>query len=449
MPPLPPGPKGTLIKGVLDRYRRDPLGFFSACARDYGDFVPMRFGPQWIYLLSHPDTIDEVLVRNYRSFVKGQALRKNRRVFGNGLLTSEGEFWRHQRKLAQPAFHRERVNAYAATMVEATLRRTAQWRDGEVRDVHDEMMRITMEIAAKTLFGTAVDDIADEVAGCLHVLQTGVMRRFQALVNLPDWFPTPTHVRLLRAVRTLDRIVYGFIDERRRSGEDRGDLLSALLQAQAEDGARMTNRQLRDEVLTLFLAGHETTALALTWALMLLAEHPDVAARLAREVDSVLAGRPPTIDDRAKLEYTEWVVLETMRLYPPAWAVARTAIEPVTIGGYRVPRGTMILMLQWVVHRDPRWFDEPEQFRPERWANDLQKRLPRHAYFPFGGGPRTCIGSGFAMVEAVMILAALAQQVSFRMVPNQNLVLQPAITLRPEHGLHMTVCRRGPANLVQ
>ena len=449
MKPLPDGPKGTWIKGVLDDYRRDALGFFTACARDYGDFVPLRFGPQKVFLLSHPDLIDEVLVQKYRSFVKGPALRNNRRVFGNGLLTSEGEFWRQQRKLAQPAFHRDRVNAYAEVMVDCTQRRIAQWRDGETRDIHDEMMRVTMEIAAKTLFGTGVEDIADEVAGCMHLLQTGVMRRFQALVNLPDWVPTPTHLRLLRAVRTLDRIVYGFIDAGRKSDEDRGDLLTALLNARGEGGERMSDQQLRDEVLTLFLAGHETTALALTWTLMLLAENPDAAARLHAEVDRVLEERAPTIDDRPRLEYTEWVVLESMRLYPPAWAIARTAIETCEIGGYRVPRGTMILMLQWTVHRDPRWFDQPEEFRPERWAGDFQKTLPRHAYFPFGGGPRTCIGNTFSMVEAVMLLATLVQSFSFRLAPSLSLVLQPAITLRPEHGLHMTVCRRDAPDLVK
>lgn len=449
MNPLPPGPKGTLIKGVLDDYRRDALGFFTSCARNYGDFVPLRFGPQKVFLVSHPDMIDEALVQKYRSFVKGPALRNNRRVFGNGLLTSEGDFWRQQRKLAQPAFHRDRVNAYAEVMVDSTLRRISQWQDGETRDIHEEMMRITMEIAAKTLFGTVVEDIAEEVAGCMNLLQTGVMRRFQALINLPDWIPTPTHIRLLRAVKTLDRIVYRFIEERRTAGQDRGDLLTALLNARGENNERMSDQQLRDEVLTLFLAGHETTALALTWTLMLLAQNPDIMTRLQQEVDYALDGRPPTIDDRPSLPYTEWVVLESMRLYPPAWAIARTAIEPCSLSGYPVPRGTMILILQWIVHRDPRWFDNPEQFLPERWAGDFAKSLPRHAYFPFGGGPRTCIGNTFSMVEAVMLLATLVQRFSFHLVPGQNIVLQPAITLRPEHGLHMTVCQRELPNLVQ
>ncbi len=442
MPPLPPGPKGKLLTGVLDDYRRDALRFFTACARDYGDFVPLRFGPQKAFLVSHPDLIDEILVQNYRNFTKGPALRNNRLVFGNGLLTSEGDFWRQQRRLAQPAFHRERINAYAEVMVDCTQRRIALWKDGETRDIHDEMMRITMEIAARTLFGAGVEGIADEVAGCMHVLQDGVMRRFQSLLNLPEWVPTPSHIRLQRAVDKLDRIVYGFIDDRRRSGEDRADLLSALLQVRDEDGSRMTDKQLRDEVLTLFLAGHETTALALTWTLMLLSQNPEIETRLAEELRMNLGHDPPTIDDRARLPYTEAVVLEGMRLYPPAWALARTAIEASTVGGYPVPRGALILILQWVVHRDARWFAEPERFLPERWEGDFAKTLPRHAYLPFGGGPRTCIGNTFSMVEAVMLLATLVQRFSFRLVPGQNLVLQPAITLRPLHGLHMTVCRR-------
>lgn len=440
--PLPPGPKGSLFTGVLRDYQRDPLGFFTACARDYGDFVPMRFGPLPAFLFSHPDLIDQVLVTQSRSFIKGPALRNNRLVFGNGLLTSEGDFWRKQRKLAQPAFHRERVAAYADIMAECTRRRMANWQDGETLDIHEELMLITMDIAAQTLFSTEVEGAGGEVAACLRVLQVVAMRRFQSLINLPEWVPTPMHLRLQHAVKKLERIVYGFINERRQSGEDRGDLLSALLQAQDEDGTRMTDRQLRDEVLTLFLAGHETTALALTWTLMLLAQNPEAEEKLAEEVQTVLQGRRPTMEDRAALTYTEHVVLEGMRLYPPAWAAVRTAIEDTEIGGCTIPKGALVLALQWVVHRDPRWFPDPERFDPGRWQNDLVRRLPRHAYFPFGGGPRICIGNVFAMTEATILLATLVQRYHFRVVPDPPVILQPAITLRPLHGLQVTLCRR-------
>jgi cytochrome P450 len=276
----------------------------------------------------------------------------------------------------------------------------------------------------------------------MHVLQDVAMRRFNSLVMLPEWVPTPTHLRALGTILRLNRVVYGFIRDARASSKHRGGVLSALLEAQSEDdGSRMTDRQVRDEVLTLFLAGHETTALALTWTLMLLAQHPAVERRLTEEVAG-LDGAPPTFDDRTRLPYTERVVLEGMRLYPPAWALSRTAIAACDIGGFRVPRGWLVLALPWVVHRDPRFFAEPERFDPDRWCGDFARQLPRHAYFPFGGGPRVCVGNTFAMVEAVLLLATLIQRFRFELVPGHPIVAQPAITLRPKYGLRMTVSRR-------
>jgi cytochrome P450 len=263
------------------------------------------------------------------------------------------------------------------------------------------------------------------------------------LLLVPPWLPTPDNLRLQHTTRRLDRIIYGLIDERRNSPEARDDLLSMLLHAQDEDdGTGMTDKQLRDEVMTLFLAGHETTALALTWAWYLLAQYPDIEAKLADELQAALNGRAPTVADRARLPYTEQVALEVMRLYPPAWAVSREVVQECAIGGHRIPPNTIVLVSQWVMHRDPRYYEEPDRFNPDRWANDFARRLPKYAYFPFGGGPRVCIGNTFAMMEMTLLLAAIAPQFRFRLVPSQTIKLQPAITLRPEQGIRMTLCRR-------
>jgi cytochrome P450 len=439
---LPASPKGHFLSGNLPDYRRDPLGFFRRCAQEYGDFVPLRFGPVQAVLLNHPDLVEELLVTNYRNVIKGRILR-NSPLLGNGLLTSEGDFWRRQRKLAQPAFHRERIAAYGAQMVACAERRMADWQDGETRDMHAEMMRLTLDIVVSTLFGGEVEGKAGDVGSLLHFAQDYAERRMKRLFLVPPWLPTPDNLRLRHITRRLDGIIYGLIDERRNSPEERDDLLSMLLHAQDEDdGTGMTDRQLRDEVMTLFLAGHETTALALSWAWYLLAQHPEIEAKLADELRSVLNGRPPTVADRASLPYTERVALEVMRLYPPAWAVSREVVQECEIGGRRIPPGTIVLVCQWAMHRDPRYYDEPDSFNPDRWANDFARRLPKYAYFPFGGGPRVCIGNTFAMMEMTLLLAAIAPQFRFRLVPNQTIKLQPAITLRPEQGIRMTICRR-------
>jgi len=334
---------------------------------------------------------------------------------------------------------------YAGAMVGCALRRIEQWADGETRDIHAEMMRITAEIAAESLFGAEVGARAELIGDWMAVLQQTAMKRFNSVMPLADWLPTPSHLRALVLIARLNRVVYGFINARRANPGEPGqhsDLLSALLHAQDEDdGQGMSNRQLRDEVLTLFLAGHDTTALALTFTLMLLSQNPLVELRLADEV-AALGGSPPTLDDRPRLAFTERTVLEGMRLYPPAWALSRTAIEDCEIGSYRIPAGDQVIALPWVVHRDPRFYADPLRFNPDRWEGDFARSLPRHAYFPFGGGPRICAGSTFAMTEAVLLLAALIQRYRFTLAPGQRLELQPAITLRPKSGLRMVVRRR-------
>jgi cytochrome P450 len=406
------------------------------CTRDYGDVVALRFGPRRVFLVNHPDLIEEVLVTQSRHFIKHFALRLNPLVLGKGLLTSEGAFWLRQRRLIQPAFNRGRLAGYAPTMVAAAERLLASWKAGETRDISKEMMRLTLDIAARTLFGADAGAAAGNVAGALQFLQEAFLVRFARMVPIPVWLPTPRNLRLRRAVRQLDDIIYGFIRQRRQSGEDKGDLLSILLHARDEDdGSRMTDKQVRDEAMTLFLAGHETTALALSWTWYLLARHPEAEARLADEVRAVLGACLPTMEDVPRLRYAEAVVQESMRILPPVYAIGREAINDCEIGGFRVPKGTTILMSQWAVQRDPRFFDEPEKFYPERWLGGLAQRLHKYAYFPFGGGPRLCVGNTFAMLEAVLVLAVITQRYRFTVVPNHPVEPWATFTLRPKNGI--------------
>jgi cytochrome P450 len=358
-------------------------------------------------------------------------------------LSSDGEFWLKQRRLIQPIFLPSRIKSYGAAMVTATERLMADWKPGEKRDIHAEMMRVTLDIAAKTLFGAEVGSEAKAVAEAMEVFQANFLSRFNSLIPLPLWIPTPANLRMRRAVNCLDEILFRIIAQRRRElpspsgkGEGPGDLLSLLLQARDEHGGGgMDDKQLRDEAMTLFLAGHETTALTLSWAWYLLAQHPLAEQRLLSEIDAVLQGRTPTVDDWPRLKFTEMVALESMRLYSPAYVLGREAIADCEIAGYHVPRGTTMMMSQWVVHRDPRFWDEPEQFRPERWEEEKVKSMPKFAYFPFGGGPRVCIGQQFAMMEMALILATIAQRFRYRIEPGMTATLQASFTLRPARGI--------------
>ncbi len=447
---FPPSPKGHFLIGNVLDYSHDPLGFLSNSTRQYGDIIRFRFGPIVSYMVNHPDYIEEVLVTKNSEFFRDLNLKRDGgdRLFGNGLLTSTGDFWRRQRRLIQPAFHRERIAAYADVMVAYTNRMLTTWQPGEIRDVHQEMMHLILAIVAKTLFDA---DVAGEVEEINTVL-TGVMQHYNdnrgsnalllIISLLPKWLPTPHQLRFRKAVQRLDEIVYGIIHQHRTSGKDTGDLLSMLLHIQDEDGSQMTDQQLRDEVMNLLLAGHETTANALSWTWMLLSQNPVVEAKLLEELQAVLGGRVPTMADLPQLPYTERVVLESMRLYPPVWATTRQAVQDCEIGGYVIPGGTNVFMSQWVMHRDPRYFDNPEEFEPDRWADDLAKRLPTYAYFPFGGGPRVCIGKSFAMMEAVLVVATIAQKFQLTLVPEHPIVLQPSITLSPKYGLKMLLTKR-------
>ncbi|WP_207955857.1 cytochrome P450 [Rubrobacter marinus] len=445
MPPLPPGPRGSFLTGNLPEYVPDQLGFLERCAREYGDVTRLRFLNVPLYLLSHPDHVEYVLVRNNRNFIKDRAERSGLRFLGQGLLTSEGDYWRRQRRLAQPAFHRQRISAYGRTMVEsAEGLLDASWRDGATRGIQEDMSRLTLEIVSATLFGASMtEELEEEVGEALEV----VMGRFTGgvLFKVPERIPTPANLRFRRAVRRLEEIIYGIIRERRRSpGGDGGDLLSMLLAARDEaTGEGMTDRQLRDEVLTVFLAGHETTALNLSWTWHLLAGHPEVEEKLHEELREVLAGRAPETSDLPSLRYADAVIKESTRLYPPVWGFGREALADCEIGGYRVPKGTQVVVSQWVMHRDERYFGEPETFRPERWLDGSTDGLPKYAYFPFGGGPRLCIGSGFAKMEAVLLLATVARRFRLRHASGQESVRPlPSLTLRPDNGLRMVLEER-------
>jgi cytochrome P450 len=416
---------------------RDQIGFLARAVQEYGDIVRLRLGNLTTYVLVHPEHIDYVLRTHADNFKKDVLTRWLIPIVGHGLLTSEGEFWRRQRRLAQPAFQRHQIERYATVMVEHTERMLATWKHGQVLNIHEQMMRLTLGIVAKTLFDAELTGEAEVVGESLEIVMDYFMSPMRWF-GIRERLPLPSTRRYRRAIQRIDALIYGIIGRRRESGHDPGDLLSRLLAARDEaGGGGMSDQQLRDECVTLFLAGHETTALALTYAFYLLAQSPEADRLLAAELDQVLDDRPPDATDVPSLRFTEWVVRETMRLYPQAWGIAREALADCEVGGYFVPRGTQLFMIQWLVHRDGRWFEDPESFRPERWDNDLFKRLPHCTYFPFGDGPRICIGNHFAMMEAVLCLAAIAQKYRLRLEPGQALELVPSITLRPRHGLRM------------
>ncbi len=433
---FPPGPPPNLIRALFGAMQQNPLDYFTAMAQKYGDVSGMRIGNFRSLFVNHPDLIEDVLVNNARKFHKGRILQANKYLFGEGLLTSEGDFWLRQRRLSQPAFHRARINAYAATMAEYTEQLVSTWRNGEERDIHEEMMQLALRIVGKTLFDADVTQDAKEVGETLDLLLR-MAANFGRTVLVPLWVPTPRNLRAKLGVHRLEKVIYRIISARRASGRDTGDLLSILLQVQDEDGTRMSDRQLRDETITLFLAGHETTANSLSWSWWLLAQNPAVEKKFHEELDGVLGGRAPMVNDLPKLNYLNHVLTESLRLYPTAWGMARLATEEHEIAGYPVHPGYGVAFAQWVVHRDPRWYDAPLEFRPERWENGLAKRLPRFAYFPFGGGPRQCIGNTFALMEASVVLATIGQKFRFRLVPGHKVTPLASITLRPKDGIQV------------
>ena len=441
----PPGPKPRFPIGNMPLASDDSLAVFGKWASEYGDIFYYRAAWLHVYFLNHPDLIEGVLVRNYQNFLKDRVIRNSRWFFGDGLLTNEGESWLRQRRLSQPAFHRERIASYAKIMTDHAEQMLASWSDGDIRDIHQEMMQLTLRIVVRALFNVEAEEIGT-ISSAMNILMRNSTGIRMLIPPLFRHLPTPAMIEFRRAIRQLDDTVYRIIAAHRANQNDSGDLLSMLMQARDEDGGCMSDKQLRDEVLTFLLAGHETTALALSWTWHLLGQNPGAEARLHEELDRVLAGRAPGFGDLRDLAYVERVIKESMRLYPPAWGVARTVVKDFEIGGYRIPAGSNVVMSQWVMHRDPRYFPEPEKFDPDRWLSERSQKLPRFAYFPFGGGPRQCIGNSFAMMEATLLLAAIAQRFQFRAVPGDPIVPVPSFTLRPKHGIRMTLqARQGSA----
>jgi len=425
---LPPGPPGLFGLRNLWRFSTDQLNLLTDMRREHGDVVSIKvLGKPWV-LISHPDDIEKVFVKHAKIMARDQYVKILERTLGQGLLTSDGELWKRQRKLMATAFTPKRIRGYASAMVRVTERSLSRWHDEQEANLHQEMSRLTMEVVADVLFGSGVSeaDVAT-VRDAMEVINEYYANSPEAVLMLPEWVPTPRHLRVRRAVKDIDALLYRIIAAR-RAAEPRDDLLGTLLAAQDEGGVGMSDQQLRDETVTLFLAGHETTALALAHTLYFLSKYPNVGRRVHAEVAEVIGDRLPTANDVKALEYTERVLQESMRLLPPAWTTGREATEEVEIGGYRIPEGAQILISQWVVHRDPRWFPNPEAFDPDRWREDSER--PRYAYFPFGGGPRVCIGNHFAMMEATLLLAMIVQRYRVDLVPGQRLSLAPSVTLR-------------------
>jgi cytochrome P450 len=439
--PKPRGPKNLPVVGHLPAFRAHPIDFLMKMAREYGDLPYFRLGPQHVYLVNHPELVREVLVTNQANFTKSRALQRARVLLGQGLLTSEGQFHLRQRRLAQPAFHRERLAAYASVMSEYGVRLRDRWTAGSTLDVSQEMMRLTLAVVGKTLFSAEVEEEASEIGDAL----TTVLKMFRMLMmpfsEYLEKLPLPSVRRFDKARARLDQTIYGLIHERRRSREDTGDLLSMLLLAHDEeaDGSGMTDQQVRDEALTLFLAGHETTANALTWTWYLLSQNPECERRLHEEIDSALSGRVPAMRDLPQLRYTEMVFAEAMRLYPPAWAIGRMSKGPFELGGIKIAGKSICIVSPYVIQRDSRWFPDPERFDPDRWATEARDARPKFSYFPFGGGARVCIGERFAWMEGVLLIAAIAQKWKLRLASDQRVEPLPLITLRTKYGMRMIV----------
>lgn len=418
------------------------IGTVTRVARKYPEMAELRSPLFDFYLVSEPNLIQEVLVTHHKNFVKGDFLQRTKKVFGEGLLTSEGDFHHRQRRLVQPAFNHARIAGYADVIRAYTDRVIGQWKDGEVLDIHAEMTRLTMAVVAKCLFNEDVEEQSTTLSRSL----TDIIEYFNRLSSPFSWVleKLPSNRKYTRAIEQIDSLVYRMIEERRKTGHDAGDLLSMLLSTRDPDGQPMSDKQVRDEALILFAAGHETTANALSWTWYLVSQHPEVEQKLHEEVESLLgANNVPSFEDVPRLSYTMNVFTEAMRIYPPAWILTRQALADCTIGKYLIPAGTDVLMSQFVVHHDGRFFENPEKFDPDRWTKEMRAKLPRFAYFPFGGGPRSCIGEPFAWMEGALIIARMAQKWNLSLAEKRNRVeMVPRITLRPKNGIRMKVTRR-------
>jgi cytochrome P450 len=440
---LPPGPKGSFPFGCAIEFRDDPTGFLLRTAKEYPNISRFRFAHLPMVLLSDPEHIKHVLQTNNKNYLKGIEYEHLKPILGEGLLTSEGDFWLRQRRLAQPAFHRDRIASFANKMIDCTKEMLEEWKKFPAEksfDLHKEMMALALDIVGRTLLSTYVKDNASSVEHSLSIAIEESYRRINALVNFPLWLPVPRHMKYNRARRDLDEVVLGIIEERRKGKTKEDDLLDMLMEAVDEDdGAKMTNRQLRDEIMTIFLAGHETTANALTWTFCLLSQNHEVQKKFKEEIHSVLNGRTPAMEDLRNLPYTTQIIHESLRLYPPAWALGRTALADDVINEVKIKKGDNVIISPFVVHRDPELWKNPDEFIPERFTPEKMKDLHKFAYFPFGGGPRFCIGNNFAMIEMQIILAMVGQACDLKLEEDFKVEVDPLITLRPKNGMRINL----------
>ena len=430
--------------GALLALVRDPLSLVARSVRDFGDVTLLSRWPFKTYLLNHPDHVRDFVVAHHMDVHQGPMQQAMKLGLGEGLISSEGDFHLRQRRLIQPTFHKERISIYAQVMVDYALKHTSRWQEGDLVNIDDELMELTLRIVVKNLFNAEVPTQVKEIGDAINVMRRYMVSRGRnPLGRFLHRLPIPSTRRFLRHKAIIDRIIYGYIDERDGSGGDT-DLLSMLLFASDPEtgGAMMSRAQVRDEAITLAAAGHETTAVALTWTFYLLSKHPEVEAKLHAELDSVLGNRPPTMLDLTDLPYTEQIVTESMRLYPPIWVTTRIVDNDLTIGGYVIPKGAVVFVSQFALHRDPRWFTNPLAFQPERWTPQFKASLPRYAYFPFGAGPRQCIGESLAWLEEILVLATIAQRWRLRVIPGYSESLIGSISLRPKRGMPMTLYRR-------
>ncbi len=446
MPTHVSGPKGLPISGNVLEFRKDPLQFLTRITEEYGDLVHIRFGPQrHAYLINDPEQIKEILVTKQAHFKKAKGLQVAKATVGEGILTSEGQHHLRQRRLMQPAFRRERVASYGDVMVKHTASMMESWKDGEIRNISKDMMELTLAIITETMFGADVTADVSKIGDAIDVGLHYVSRKATSFIDLPLEVPTKRNREFMQSREVLDNVIYSIIEQRRQKPDQESkDLLSMLLAARdEEDGTGMTDEQVRDEVMTIFIAGHETTANTISWIWYLLAQHPEVEQKLWAELDRVLAGRKPTVEDIPQLPFTNLIITEAMRLYPAAWMMNREVVDEVEIGGHTYKPGDTLMMSQYVMHRNPKYYEQPDRFDPERFSGDLLKQNPQFAYFPFGGGPRICIGNNFALMELALIMATVCQAFQFRLTDEQPVVEpEPLVTLRPKHGMKMQVRKR-------
>lgn len=434
-----PGPTGSWLSGSWPEFRKDMLAFFHKYTSVYGDIYQFRLFAMRFCVVNSPQLLHEIFVEKNDSFIKSWNMRQLKMAFGNGLVTSSGEFWKQQHRIVQPAFRRAKLHKYSQQMIDIIDRVVGEWQDGQTLDIHGEMVKITLQIVSKTLFNIDTRQDVQRVKDSIDVIVKQFASITSSSIPIPFIVPTPQNLKVMKIFFQFPHNARRMIRARKKLGY-LDDLISDLFKAQQELG--VTDKQVLDEVFTLLVVGHETTATSLTWAFYLIAKHPEVQEKIQDEIQRVIGKRNIEVEDIGKLTYTSNVVKETLRLYPPLWAIGRETIEDVQIGKHLIPKGVQVLMVQHVVHRDPRYFPDPQKFQPQRWEDGLEKKIPKYVYFPFGGGPRVCIGNHYNMIESTLILATAIQKFDIQMLKDRGTELLPSITLQPRHKVHITVRQR-------